>query len=255
MSKSICILLLAAALVAPGASFAQIKVMASGGFSPALHNLLPEFQRRTGIQVSTASGSSQGNGPQTIGSQLRAGAQADMVIMAREGLDVLIEEGRVVEGSAVDLAKTPIGVSMRAGAAKPDLSTVDAFKRALLAAKVVAVPSSTTGIYLVGELLPRLGLAEAITVKSTPRGAAAVGMVAAGEAVFSMQPVSEILHVPGVELAGLIPSEVQYISVFSAGIVRGSQQREACERLIAFLKSGDAADAIKNTGMEPAAPR
>ncbi len=255
MSKSTFLLLLAAVLALPGASFAQIKVMTSGGFSSALHDLLPEFERQTGIKVITSSGSSQGNGPQTIGAQLRTGAQVDMVIMAREGLDVLVDEGRVVDGSAVDLAKTPIGVGMRAGASKPDLGTVDAFKQALLAAKVIAVPSSTTGIYLTGELLPRLGVAEAITVKSTARGSAAVGMVASGEAVFSMQPVSEILHVPGVELAGLIPGEVQYISVFSAGIVRGSQQRDACERLIAFLTSGDAAAAIKNTGMEPAAQR
>lgn len=146
-------------------------------------------------------------------------------------------------------------MSIRAGAPKPDLRTVDAFKQALLEAKVIAIPTSTTGIYLTGELLPQLGVADAVTVKSTTRGAAAVALVAAGEAVFSMQPVSEILHVPGVELAGLIPSEVQFISVFSAAIVQGSQQQETCKRLIAFLTSRDADSAIKKTGMEPSAPR
>jgi molybdate transport system substrate-binding protein len=256
MSKPLYrILLFVAILAAPGLSSAQLKVMTSGGFSPALHDLLPEFERQTGIQVTTSSGASQGKGPDTIGAKLRAGATVDMVIMAREGLDVLIADGGIVTGTDVDLAETPIGVGIRAGAPKPDMSTVDLFKRALLEAKVIAIPTSTTGIYLTGELLPRLGLADAVTVKSTTRGAASVALVAAGEAVLSMQPVSEILHVPGVELAGPIPNEVQYISVFSAAIVRGSEDQEACTRLIAFLTSENATAAIKKSGMVPSTLR
>jgi molybdate transport system substrate-binding protein len=249
------ILLLAVILFMAGGASAQLKVMTSGGFSPALHDLLPEFERQTGIQVTTSSGASQGKGPDTIGAQLRAGATVDMVIMAREGLDVLIADGRIVPGTDVDLAETPIGVGIRAGAPKPDMGTVDAFKRALLEAKVIAIPTSTTGIYLTGELLPRLGIADAVTVKSVTRGAASVALVAAGEAVLTMQPVSEILHVPGVELAGPIPKEIQYISVFSAAIVRGSEEQEACKRLIAFLTSENAVASIKKSGMEPAGPR
>jgi molybdate transport system substrate-binding protein len=246
---------IAAVLAVPAASFAQIKVITSGGFSTAYHEILPEFERVTGIKVTTSSGASQGKGPDTIGAQLRRGVPADVVILSREGLNELIADGMTVSGSDFDLAKTPIGIAVRAGAPKPDIGTVDAFKRALLQAKFIAIPTSTTGIYLTGELLPRLGIANAVVVKSTTRGAASVAMVAAGNAVLSIQPVSEILHMPGVDFAGTIPSEIQYLSVFSAAIVAGSKELQASKRLISFLASENATTAIKKSGMEPSRPR
>ena len=248
-------LLVATALVVPNPSLAQVKVIISGGFSVAYHEALPDFERLTGIKVTTASGASQGRGPDTISAQLRRGVAADVVIMSREGLNELIADGKIIAGTDVDLAQTPIGVGVRAGAPKPDISTVDAFKWTLLRAKSVAIPSSTTGIYLTDKLLPRLGIANAVVVKSTSRGAAAVAMVATGEADLAIQPVSEILHAPGIDFVGTIPSEIQYVSVFSAALVKGSHELKSSKRLIAFLASKNARMAIKKSGMEPSRVR
>jgi molybdate transport system substrate-binding protein len=228
-----------------------MKVIISGGFSGAYEKLLPEFEQASGIKVTTGSGASQGDGPQTIGAQLARGEKADVVILSREGLDGLIAANRISAGSDADLATVGIGVAVRKDAAKPDLGTVDAVKLALLNARIVAVPASTSGIWLVKELFPRLGIAETINVKVSPRGAGATAMVAAGEADIGVLPVSEILHDKGVELAGVLPAEVQFIQTFSAAVVAGAGEAEAGKRLIEFLTSPRAAEAIKGAGLEP----
>jgi molybdate transport system substrate-binding protein len=145
-------LTIAAALALPTASFAQVKVIISGGFSAAYRELLPVFERTTGITVTTTSGGSVGSGPNTIGGQIRRGVPADVVILAREGLGDLVAEGRIVAGTDVDLAQSTIGLAVRAGAPKPDISTVDAFKQTLLRAKSIAMSSSTSGVYLTTSL-------------------------------------------------------------------------------------------------------
>ncbi len=246
------VLAIAAVLAGPTASFAQVKVITSGGFAAAFREALPPFERTAGVTVTTTSGASQGSGPNTIGAQLRRGVPADVVIMSREGLDELIGEGRIVSGTDVDLAQTPLGVAVRAGAPKPDIGTVDGFKQTLLRAKSITFASSTTGIYLTTKLFPRLGIADALAAKSTT---AAVAAVASGEAELAIQPVSELLHVPGVDFVGTIPAEVQYVSVFAAAVVVGSKELDASRRLIAFLASEKAAMAIKKSGMEPSRQR
>ena len=213
--------------------------------------MLPEFEKSTGISVTTTRGASQGNGPNTIGAQLRRGVPADVVIMSKEGLEALIAEGRIVDGTAVDLAQTPLGLAVRAGAPKPDISTVEAFKRALLDAQSITFPASTTGIYMTAKLFPQLGIARELASKITNTG---VSAVAQGHAEIAIQPVSELLHAPGAEYVGVIPKEIQYISVFSTAQIAGSKQPDAAARLIVFLKSESAAKAIRYSGMEPLAP-
>jgi molybdate transport system substrate-binding protein len=242
------IFVIAVILARPAASFAQIKVITSGGFSAAWQDLAPEFEKTTGITVTTARGASQGNGPNTIGAQLRRGVPADVVIMSREGLDELIAEGKIVTRSDVDLAQTPLGMSVQAGAPKPDISTVDAFKQTLLRAKSITFPDSTTGIYMTTRLFPRLGIANEIAGKITHTG---VDAVAKGDAEIAIQPVSELLHVPGSDFVGTIPVEVQYVSVFTTALVAGSKEPKASKRLIAFLASKSAMKAIRKSGMEP----
>jgi molybdate transport system substrate-binding protein len=237
-----------AVLVFATPSFAQLKVIISGGFAPAYREVLPEFERTTGISVITASGASRGNGPDTIGAQLRRGIPADVVIMNRPGLADLIVQGRIVAGTDVGLAQSLIGVAVRAGRPKPDISTTDAFRQALLSAKVVAVTGSDTS--LITEVLPRLGIASKVTVKIASRGTASVAMVARGDAELAIQPVSEILHMPGVELVGAIPTEVQHVALYAAAIVAGSKEPEASKRLIAFLSSDRSTVAIKKSGLE-----
>jgi molybdate transport system substrate-binding protein len=230
-----------------------VNVLISGGFSSAYEQLVPEFERASGIKVTTGSGASQGAGPQTIAAQLARGVSADMVILSREGLSDLIAANRIIAGTAVDLARVPLGVAVRVGTSKPDVSTVGAIKQLLLNAKTVAVPGSTSGIWLRTNLFSRLGITENINIKATPRGTHATEMVAEGRADLAVMPVSEILHAAGVDFGGILPPEIQFVQVFSAAVVAGSGDIEAAMRLIEFLASARASEAIRRSGMEPLA--
>src|SRR3954465_2002789 len=252
-ARDAIVVVIAALLMCPLAASAQLKVLISGGFSGPYEKLLPEFERTTGVKVTTGSGSSQGTGPQTIGAQLARGVPADVVILSREGLAELIAARRIAAATDVDLARTPIGVAVRAGAAKPDVRPGEAFKQVGLQAKLVALPSSTSGIFLRDEAFPRLGVADQVRFKLTPRGTDAAAMVATGEADIGLLPVSEIVHAPGVELAGVIAEEIQLNQIFAAAVVAGSKEVEAGKRLIAFLGSERASGTITSSGMEPLA--
>jgi molybdate transport system substrate-binding protein len=230
-----------------------VNVLISGGFSGAYEQLLPEFERTSGIKVTSRSGASQGVGPQTIAAQLAHGVPADVVILSREGLGELMDANRIVAGTDVDLARVPLGVAVRAGTPKPDVSTVEAFKQLLLKAKTVAVPGSTSGIWLRIDLFPRLGIAEKINIRAKSRGTHATEMVAEGGADLAVMPVSEILHAAGVDFAGSLPPEIQFVQVFSAAVVAGSQEIEASKRLIEFFASARASETIRKSGMEPLA--
>jgi molybdate transport system substrate-binding protein len=231
---------------------AEIKVLMSGGFSSAYEQLLPEFERTSGIKVTTGSGASQGTGPQTIGAQLASGVTADLVILSREGLDELVAAKRIATGTEVNLARVGLGVAVRAGTPKPNVSTVEAFKQVVLAARTVSA-ASTSGIWLVKDLLPRLGILERVDVKITPRGTGAAAMVADGSVGVAVMPISEILTAKGVDYAGSLAPEIQFPQVFSAAIVAGSREVDNARRLIAFLSSSQATEAIIKSGMEPMA--
>ena len=250
------VILIAAALVfataAPAQERVQLRVMISGGFSAAFRELQPEFEKSSGISVTVTRGASQGVGPDTIGAQLHLGVPADVVIMSREGLDELIAEGWAIRGTDVDLGQTPLGLSVRAGAPKPDIHTVEAFKQTMLAAKSVTFPGSTTGMYLATKLFPQLGISKEMVPKATSTGVAAV---AKGDAEIAVQPVSELLHVPGTDFVGTLPAEIQYASVFSAAMVKDPKQAKASKELLAFLSSENARAAIRKSGMEPAKGR
>ena len=177
---------------------------------------------------------------------------ADVVILSREGLTELIAERRIAAGTDVDLARTPIGAAVRTGAPKPDVRSIEAFTQVVLNARTAAVPSSTSGIFLIEDVFPRLGIAGRVKVKATPRGTGAAAMVASGEAdLGKLLPVSEIVHAEGVDLAGLIPEEIQLHQIFAAAAVAGSTQLAAARQLIAFLASERASGTIRDGGMEP----
>jgi molybdate transport system substrate-binding protein len=241
-----------AMMALPVSASAQIKVLISGGFSVAYEELLPQFEKSTGIKITTGSGASQGDGPQTIGGQLSRGAAADLVILSREGLDDLIASKRIAPGTDVDIAKTATGVAVRAQSSKPDVATVESFKRLLQNSKTVAA-ASTSGIWFANELLPKLGLAGKVNVKILPRGAGAAGMAATGEADIAILPISEILHATGVEFAGPLPAEIQFVQTFSAAVTASAGDVPSAKKLIEFLASERAFDAIKKSGLEPSA--
>lgn len=231
------------------ANAAEIKVMISGGFSGAYKTLVPEFERATGHKVVTISGPSMGETPQAIPNRLARGEDADVVIMVGYALGDLIKHGKVVADSRVDLAWSRI--AMRAGAPKPDISTVEAFKRALLAAKSIAYSDSASGVYLSTTLFQRIGVYDAIKDKARKIPAEPVGrVVARGEAEIGFQPISELRTVDGIDIVGPIPDELQIVNVFAAGLAVGAKQPDAGKALIAFLVSPAAKGAIVASGME-----
>ncbi len=231
-------------------AMAQLEVMISGGFQGPYTAMLPDFQKANGITVTTKSGASQGSGPKTIKAQLANGVTADVVIMSREGLAELMAAGKIIPGTDVDLALAPLGLAVPAGTPKPDISTTPLFKAALIKAKSIVVPGSTSGIYLTKELFPQLGLNNLITVTVTERGSQATTLLAAKESNVAIQPSSELVNVAGIDYVGRIPNELQLIQTFSAAIVVGSTQREAAQKLIQSLSSPKAAEHIKHGGMD-----
>ena len=231
---------------------AEITVMISGGFALAYQELLPEFERKTGIKVLTTSGASQGTGPTTIKARLERGARPNVVILSKEGLEELIAANRIVDGTEVGLASSPLGAAVRAGSPRPDVATVAALRESLLKARLITMPGSTSGMFIKDDVLPRLGIADRVSLKVTARGVESTNMLAAGESDIALGPVSELVNLPGVEFVGPFPAELQLVQVFTAAIVKGSNDVEDAKRLIAFLYSARATAAIKRAGMEPA---
>ena len=174
------------------------------------------------------------------------------MILAGTSLDELIKQGKVVPGSRVDLVRSSIGMPVRAGASKPDISSVDALKRTLRQAKSIAYSASASGVYLSAELFQRLGIADQIMGKSKriegePVGAA----IARGDAEIGFQQIGELLPVAGIDHVGPLPPEVQKVTVFSAGVAVGAKEPDAAQALIKFLASPAAAPAVTKSGLEP----
>lgn len=228
---------------------AQLEVIISGGFSGPYNQMLPGFEQKTGIKVVTKSGASQGSGPKTIKAQLNAGVTADVVILSREGLAELMAQNKIAPNSDVDLAQAPLGLAVPTGNPKPDISTTKAFTDALVKAKKIVVPGSTSGIYLKTELFPRLGISNQIEVQVTERGSESTAILAAHKANIAVQPSSELVNIPGIDYVGALPSDVQLIQTFSAAIIQNSPNQQAAKKLIEYLSSPSAAVPIKNSGM------
>jgi molybdate transport system substrate-binding protein len=239
-------------LLAGFAQAAEIKVMNSGGFAAAYLDLIPEFERATGNTIKTAWGPSMGTAPDAIPLRLQRGEPVDVIIMVGYALGDLIKQGKIVADSRVDLARSKIGMAVRAGAPKPDISSVEAFKQALIAAKSIAYSDSASGVYVSTELFQRLGIAEELRAKSREIKGERVGnVVARGEAEIGFQQISELLPIHGIDFVGPIPAELQKITVFSAGIAVNAKDPSAAKTLLEFLASPAAIAAIKKSGLEP----
>ena len=235
---------------------AEIRVMTSGGFTAAYRELTPQFERETGHKVSTAYGASQGGAPDSIPSRLARGEPVDVVILAAPALEALVKDGKVVPGSRVDLVHSNMGMVVRAGAPKPDISTLDAFRRTLLEAKSIAYSASASGVYLSTELWPKMGIWEQIKAKSRRIESERVAsVVARGEAEIGFQQVSELLEIKGVDFVGPLPEGAQRTTIFAAGIATGAKQPGAARELVRFFTSPAAVPAIKRSGLDPAPGR
>jgi molybdate transport system substrate-binding protein len=244
--------LAATALLANAAGAAEVRVMISGGLTAAYKALVPEFERTTGNTVITAYGPSMGTTVNAIPVRLARGEPADVLIMVGYALGDLVKQGKVVAGSKVDLVTSAIGIAVKSGAPKPDISSVDAVKRALLAAKSVAYSDSASGVYVSTEMFAKLGIADAMKDKARMIPATPVGeIVARGEADIGLQQIAELRPVSGIDIVGPLPDGLQKITVFSAGIATVSKEPDAGRALIKFLASSAARDAIVKSGMEP----
>lgn len=233
----------------------EVQVMTSGGFTAPLIKLVPEFEKQTSIEVSTVFGASMGNTPDAIPNRMARGEPVDLVIMVSSSVDELIKGGKVVPGSRVDLVRSSIGMVVRAGAPKPDIRTVEALKRTLLDAKSIAYSDSASGVYVATELFRRLGIADQVLAKSKKiEGERVAAVVARGDAEIGFQQISELLPVPGADYVGPLPSAVQKVTVFSAGIAVGAKHPDSARTLIRFLASPAAAEVIKQSGLEQVTP-
>lgn len=240
------------AVFAQGLTAAEIRVMNSGGFSAAYKALQADFEQSTGHKLKTAWGPSMGTTENAIPVRLARGEQADVLIMVGAALDEMGRRGLVVETSKVKLANSPIGMAVKAGAPKPDISSVEAFKKTLLGAQSIAYSDSASGVYIEKEMLPKLGIADAMKGKARMIPATPVAeIVANGQAELGFQQVSELLPVHGIDYVGLIPSELQKITVFAAGVTSNAKEPDAARALIQYLSSPKAAEAIRKTGLEP----
>lgn len=234
------------------AKAADINVISGGAFKQVLTALVAQYEKESGNKADLSF--------QTVGQHLkliRGGEETfDVAVLTPEAIDGLIKDGKIVAGSRADLARTGVGVVVKAGAPLPDISTVEAFKRALLAAKSVAYidpkAGGSSGIYVAG-LLERLGIAAAVNAKAVlVQGGAVADHVADGEAEIGIHQISEILPVKGAVLVGPLPAEIQNFTVYSAGVGTAAKDRAAAGDLVKFLSGPHALPIIKAKGMEPA---
>ena len=230
----------------------EVHVVSSGGFSAAYRALAPEFERRTGHTLVTEWGPSMGTTVNAVPQRLARHENIDVLIMVGYTLGDLAQQGKVVPDSRADLARSFIGAAVRAGAPHPKIDTVDELRQALLDAKSVAYSDSASGVYVQAELFKRLGIADRMAGKARMIPAEPVGgVVARGEAELGFQQISELKPVAGIDVLGPIPAEVQQVTVFSAGVVAGSAHQDAARALIRFLASPAAAEAVRESGLEP----
>lgn len=230
---------------------AELHVMTSGGFTAAYKALGPEFAKKTGNTLDTILGPSMGKSPQAIPNRLARGEPADVVIMVGYALDALIKQRKVMADSRVELADSRIGMVVRAGAPKPDISSVEALRQTLLHAKSIAYSDSASGVYIKNEMFKKLGIADQIAPKAKMIERIPVASVVAnGDYQIGFQQVAELLPVAGVQFVGKVPEQVQSVTRFAAGIPVGAKHPAEARALLQFLASPAAQPTVRKTGLD-----
>jgi molybdate transport system substrate-binding protein len=237
-------------LVMSGANAAELKLLVGGAMQEPFREVGAEFQKKTGHMLRFTVDTTG-----ALQNKLRSGEKADLILVSSPGMDALEKENRIVPGTRVALGRAVIGVSVRKGAKVPDLSSVDAFKKALLSARSVSYVNpkagGTSGTYMAG-LLQRLGIADEVNKKVVYgyQGSQVADAVAKGEAEIGITFTSEMMPNKGVQIAGLLPEEVQSATVYAAAIPVGAENAEAARAFIAEFKTPSAQAAIKKAGLE-----
>ena len=227
---------------------AEIRLFVSNSMRGAMDELLPQFGRASGHKVKASYDPAK-----VMMERIARGETADLAILGGSAIDELVKQGKVAAGSKRIIARCGIGVAVLAGANKPDIGTVEAFKRALLAARSVAwTQEGVSGMYFSG-LIERLGIAGEMQAKAVRQPGGLIGeLVAAGKAEVAVQQIPELMAVPGIELVGPLPKEIQQITVSSAGVFADTKHSGAAQALLEFLSTPDSARVLRERGLEPA---
>ena len=238
---------------------ADVHVMISAGFFHVYSQLGPAFEKETGHHLVTVRGPSLGDSPEAIPARLARGEAADLAIMDGASADELARRGLLDPNTKTVLALSQIGMVVKEGAPKPDISTVEALRKALLAAKSIAYSDSGSGTYIRTKMLANLGIADQVAgkaraIRGPPSGEPVAAVVARGEAEIGFQQVSELIHVPGVTFVGAIPEALQPGFTFAGVLTRNAREPEAAKALLRFLSSGRAANVITEAGLAPPPP-
>jgi len=251
MRTRIVVAAFVALLLSTVAHAAEIKVLSTQAVEGAYRELVPQFEKATGHKVTTIF-----TGTLDAQKRIAAGDTYDLIIMAGPAIDDLIRSGKVAPGSRVDLARSGVGVAVRAGAPKPDIHSTEALKKTLLAARSIGYSSGPSGVYL-ADLLRRLGIGDQVKskLKQTPTGVFVGSILASGEVEIGFQQVSELSHYPGIDYVGPLPADIQHVTVFSSGIQIGAASVEAAKAWITFLTSPAAAAVFRSKSMDPGGVR
>jgi len=235
------------------APVAELQVLTSGGFNAAFDQLAADYRRDTGATITVGHGPSMGETPNAIPARLARNEPADVVILARSGLDALSAAGKITPGTQIDLGLSKIAVAVRKGAAIPDISTPQAVRATLLNAKSVAWSDSASGVYIQSQMLDRLGIAAEVKAKGRMIPATPVGqIIAQGDAEIGFQQLSEFKPIKGIVIVGLLPDALQKVTAFSGGVVAYSPHQRQARALLDYLSSQKADAAIRESGLEPA---
>jgi molybdate transport system substrate-binding protein len=225
-----------------------ITVLSSLATREAYLELVPQFETATGHKVDTTWA-----GTVNINKRMADGEVFDLVISSNGSIDDLTRQNKIVGGSAINLSKTGVGIGVKKGAAKPDVGTAEAFKRAMLAAKSIGLSTGPSGVYL-EKLFERLGIADAVKpkIKQIPSGGTVAPLIASGEAEIGFQQISEIAHAEGIDYVGPLPPDLQLISVFTAGVHASAAHPSEAQALVKFLTTPSAVAVMKKHGLEEA---
>src|SRR5882757_6959190 len=245
--KTVLSITAAALLLAGAANAAEIKVLSTQATEEAYKELVPQFEKASGHKVTTIFTGTLG-----VMKRLSDGESYDLLIMSRQSIDELAQSGKVVAGSPADIAKSGVGVAVGKGKPKPDISTVDALKKSLLAAKSIGYSTGPSGVYVI-TMFQKMGIADEIKskLKQTPTGVFVGSIIASGEAEIGFQQVSELSFFPGIDYAGPLPAEVQLVTVFSAGVPAGAKEADAARSLVSFITAPAAAAVFKKHALDP----
>jgi molybdate transport system substrate-binding protein len=233
------------------ANAAEIKVYSTIGVQVALDELTPKFEKASGHKLAITWGTAL-----MLTKRIQGGESADVMILTRVGIDTMSKEGKIAPGSGITLASSSVAIAVKAGAPKPDISTPEALKQTLLNAKSISytdpAAGGASGVYF-AQLLERMGIADKMKAKTKypPPGGYSATLLLTGEAELAVQQKPELMHIAGAEVVGLLPGDLNMVTVFAAGIGVASKDGGAAKALIEFLHSPEAAAVFQARGLNP----